>query len=93
MHEIIVDTTGACMAPDYGNVGLRPSSQRRTRNYESTPTIPCGVRPVLVGLGRGWAAFGPPFFVCGPSNALFQAVEPSSTISAMMAAFALRSRL
>jgi hypothetical protein len=55
MHEIIVDTTGACMAPDYGNVGLRPNSQRRTPQLRKHADDPLrrASRPSWAGEGVG----------------------------------------
>jgi hypothetical protein len=74
MQDAIVDTTGAYAAgQDY--IGPRLGFNG-VEHLREPAAIPCGVRPVLVGLGRGWAAFGPPLF----------AVRRRSTAARMSAA-------
>ena len=51
-----------CMPPGNGYVGPRLGLNGVVHIYESPPSSPCGVRPVLVGPGRGWAASEPPLF-------------------------------
>jgi hypothetical protein len=62
MQDVIVDTTGALYAAGQRIVGPRLGLNGVVHIYESPPSSPCGVRPVLVGPGRGWAAFEPPLF-------------------------------
>jgi hypothetical protein len=62
MQDVIVDTTGALYAAGQRIVGPRLGLNGVVHIYESPPSSPCGVRPVLVGPGRGWAASEPPLF-------------------------------
>jgi hypothetical protein len=68
MQNAIVDTTGALYAA--GTIKRSPSAGfNGVQTYESPQLSPSGVRPVLVGPGRGWAASEPPFCFSSRSSA------------------------
>jgi hypothetical protein len=66
MQDVIVDTTGALYAAGR-QIHTPDSASTAYCSYESPPSSPYGVRPVLVELGRGGRLQSRPFlFVATP---------------------------
>jgi hypothetical protein len=73
MQDVIVDTTGALYAAGQRIVGPRLGLNGVVHIYESPPSSPCGVRPVLVGPGRGVGGFrAAPFLTAVPVRQAFE---------------------
>jgi hypothetical protein len=62
-QNVIVDTTGWLYAAGATDTSVFGSASTAYNTYESPPSSPSGVRPVLVGLGRGGRLPSRPFSV------------------------------